>query len=178
MDSTAIESRSRRTAPLKKSRGFLSVVSLLLLVLTLQIVTLWRIGPYPANRSIPEFTGSVVEFENATTFDEFLELHDQSIVELDCRFPSTSFSDSEVNGRELEMTIRTATAVKEGEEPGYLDSTGYALLVGNDPSSSSMAGFNAGTTFIKGLYEVSQVYGTNHGYWTYQLRPVARENLR
>ena len=144
----------------------------------LQIVTLWRIGLSPAHRSIPEFTGAVVEFENAATFDEFLERHDRSFVELDCYFPDNSFSDSEVEGLEWEMTIRTETAVKEGEEPGYLDSTGFALLVGNDPSSSSMAGFNAGTTFIKGLYEVSKVYGTNHGYWTYQLRPVARENLR
>jgi len=177
MDSTPIESRSSRTAP-RNARGFLPLVFLLLVVSTLQIVTLWRIGLTPAHRSIPEFTGTVAEFENAALFDEFLELHDQSFVELDCYFRDNSFSESEVEGFELEMTIRTETAVKEGEEPGYLDSTGFVLLVGNDSSSSSMAGFNAGITFIKGLYEVSQVYGTNHGYWTYRLRPVARENLR
>lgn len=176
MDSTNAESRSPSAR--RDARGLLPVIFLLLLVSTLQIVTLWRVAFSPGHRSIPEFSDAVVEFENASTFDEFLEQHDRAFVELDCWFPYTSFSDSDVEGFDLEMTIRTETAAKEGEEPGYLDSTGFALLVGNHPSSSSIAGFNAGTTFIKGLYEVCKVYGTNHGYWTYQLRPVPRENLR
>lgn len=177
MESPEPDSQASRPAP-RKARGLILVIFLLLLVATLQFVTLWRLGIAPECRLVPSFTGAVGEFDEAGDFAEFLDRHDQTIVQLDCLFLETGFSAQEVDSNVLQMTIRTETASVEGTEPDYLDSTGFSILVGSDPASSSMAGFNAGTHFIKGLYEVNLIYGTNHGYSTYQLRPVARENLR